>query len=259
MKIGVCGSVDRLDLLETLGFDQMELNIGTLSTMDEAELSALKQKLEGRKILVKSGNCMFPGSVPPLYQDAGMEKTRAYLTMVMPKLKMLGITTAVFGSGGYRRMPEEVPQEKRRELLRDLLVVMEEEARKNGITVVVEPLNKKETNMLLTTAEAMGYIRELNLPNLKLLVDLYHFYCEGESLDRIREFGDYIGHIHIAEPTRRDFLRESDQYDYAPFFKALREIGYEGAVMFEGGLDGYDTGIRSTFSVLDALRRGDCV
>ena len=253
MKIGVCGGVERLEFLENLGYDRLELNIGAISRMDEKELADLKQKIEGRKIQVKSGNCMFHGDLPQVYQDAGLEKIRAYLAMVMPKLKYLGITTAVFGSGWHRRMPEDIPQEKQHEIIRELLAVMEGEARKNGITVVVEPLNQKETNVLLTTQEAMGYIKELELPNLKLLVDLYHFYCEGESLDRIYEYGPYIKHVHIVEPTRRDYMRPEDEYDYSAFVKALREVGYDGALMFEGGLGDYDTGIRATYPVLRGL------
>lgn len=253
MKIGVCGGVERLEYLENLGYDQLELNIGAISRMDEKELADLKQKIEGRKIQVKSGNCMFHGDLPQVYQDAGLEKIRAYLAMVMPKLKYLGITTAVFGSGWHRRMPEDIPREKQHEIIRELLTVMEGEARKNGITVVVEPLNQKETNVLLTTQEAMGYIKELELPNLKLLVDLYHFYCEGEPLDRIYEYGPYIKHVHIVEPTRRDYMRPEDEYDYSAFVKALREVGYDGALMFEGGLGDYDTGIRATYPVLRGL------
>lgn len=253
MKIGVCSPIDRLDLLENLGYDQLELNIGAISEMDEAALAALKQSLEGRKIRAVSGNCMFHGSLPRLYEDVGLVKAREYLAMVMPKLKCLGITTAVFGSGGHRRMPEEVPAEKRHEIIRDVLVIMAEEARKNGITVVIEPLNKKETNMLLTTQEAMDYIRELELPNLKLLVDLYHFTCEGEPLERIYEYGPYIKHIHIVEPSRRTFMRPGDAYDYKAFVKALKDVGYDGALMFEGGGEDYDTGIAETYPVLRAL------
>ena len=139
------------------------------------------------------------------------------------------------------------------QLIRELLVVMESEARKNGVTVVIEPLNKKETNVLLTTEEAMEYIRELELPNLKLLVDLYHFYCEGEPLDRIREYGPFIKHVHIVEPTRRDYMRPEDEYDYTAFVMALRDVWYDGALMFEGGLGDYDTGIRATYPVLRGL------
>lgn len=253
MKIGVCTSADKLDLLEKLGYDQIELNIGAISEMNEEELAALKKQLAGRKIRAVSANCMLHGSLPQLCQDVGLAKLRAYLAMVMPKLKYLGITTAVFGSGWHRRMPDDMSNEKRRELISKLLTVMEGEARENGITVAIEPLNKKETNMLLTTDEAMGYIRELELPNLKLLVDLYHFYCEGESLDRIYEYGPYIKHVHIVEPSRRTFMRSGDAYDYSVFLKALRDVGYDGALMFEGGGDDYDTGIAETYSVLREL------
>ena len=256
MKIGVCSPIDRVDHLENLGYDQLELSIGAISEMDEAQLAALKQRLEGRKIRVASANCMFHGSLPRLYEDAGLEKAREYLAMVMPKLKYLGITTAVFGSGGHRRMPDEIPLEKQHEIIRDTLVIMEGEARKNGVTVVIEPLNKKETNVLLTTKEAMEYIKELELPNLKLLVDLYHFYCEGEPLDRIYEYGPYIKHIHIVEPSKRTFMRPGDEYDYKVFVKALRDVDYDGALMFEGGGEDYDTGIAETYPVLRALSEG---
>ena len=253
MKIGVCSPIDRVELLEELGFERLELAIASISEMDEEQLAALKQSLEGKKIQVTTGNCMFHGGLPRLFEDEGLKKTREYLAMVMPKLKYLGITTAVFGSGGHRRMPEDIPAEKQRQIICDALTIMEGEARKNGITVVAEPLNKKETNMLLTTEESMSYIRELNLPNLKLLVDLYHFYCEGESLDRIYEYGPYIKHVHIVEPTMRDFMRPDDAYDYGAFVKALRDVGYDGLLMFEGGRGDYEAGIRETYPVLRAL------
>lgn len=253
MKIGVCGPIDRLEMLESLGYDQLELAIGAISEMNEEELSALKQRIEGRKIKVISANCMLHGGLPQVYQDAGLEKIGAYLAMVMPKLKYLGIQTAVFGSGWHRRMPEDMPQEKRHELIRELLIVMEGEARKHGITVVLEPLNQKETNMLLTTQEAMGYIRELDLPNLMLLVDLYHFCCEGEPLERIGEYGPYIKHVHMAEPSDRTFMRSGDAYDYKAFVQALRDVGYDGALMFEGGGENYEEGIAETYPVLRSL------
>ena len=99
----------------------------------------------------------------------------------------------------------------------------------------------------------MEYIRELELPNLKLLVDLYLFFCEGEPLDRVREYGPNIKQDHIVEPTRRDYMRPEDEYDYSVFVKTLRDVGYDGALMFEGGIGDYDTGIRATYPVLRGL------
>ena len=209
MKIGACSPLERIELLEGLGFDQIELGVAYFATLDDAGIQEVKKMFEGRKLTVRSCNCMFSKDITPLYLDEGLVEARAYLANVMPKLKEI------------------------------------------GVTIVIEPLNRKETNVLTTTKESMEYIRELELPNLKLLVDLYHFYCENEPIDRIYEYGPYIKHVHIAEPTRRDFLREGDEYDYAPFFKALHEVGYDGAVMFEGGQgDCYNTGVAETYPVL---------
>lgn len=253
MKIGVCCGIEYLDQVEKLGYDLIELPFTAVAEMDDAAISALKEELARRRIELKSVNCMFPGGMTPVCQEQGLEEARRYLSAAMPNLKALGITLAVVGSGWYRRIPEDWSREKGRERIRALLTLIEEEARKNGVTAVVEPLNRSETNVILTTREAMQYIRELDLPNLKLLVDLYHFCREEEPLERIGEYGSCIRHVHIAEPENRDFLHPEDAYDYRAFFAALRAAGYDGAVMFEGGRGEYLPGLAQTCPVLRDL------
>lgn len=250
MRIGARGDISRLDRLEELGFDLIEMSVAALSTKTAAELAEIRQRLADSKTRCVSCNCLLPGSQTPLYLDEGLREARTYLQRMMPVLADLGIQTVVFGSGITRRMPENVPQTRRHQIICDFLTLLEKMAREYGITVLIEPLNRLETNMLNTTEEAVSYIRELNLPNLKLLVDLYHFYREHEPMERIVEYGAYIRHIHIAEPTCRDYLRDSDGYDYKPFFAALEAIGYDGAVVFEGGQGDFQTGIAETYQVL---------
>ncbi|NLD88158.1 MAG: sugar phosphate isomerase/epimerase, partial [Clostridiales bacterium] len=156
----------------------------------------------------------------------------------------------VFGSGGFRRMPENLSRERVFELVSCFLVLLEGIARENSITVVIEPLNLSETNIINTTEEAMEYISALSLPNLCLLVDLYHFYRENEPMERVYEYGKYIKHVHIAEPTKRGFMTLQDEYNYTPFFKALRDIEYKGSIVFEGGGGDFDEGIANALKVL---------
>lgn len=256
MEIGVCCGIEYLDPAEKLGFDRIELSFSAVAQMEESAFQSLKEDLARRKIRLESVNCMFPGDMPPLFEEGGLAAARSYLSAAMARLKALGVTTAVVGSGGYRRIPEGLPREEGRARLRALLTVIEEEARKNGITAALEPLNRSETNAILTTREAMEYILELQKPNLKLLVDLYHFCREGESLERIGEFAPYIHHVHIAQPDSRDFLRPGDTYDYRAFFAALRAAGYAGAVMFEGGKGAYLPGLTQMYPLLRQLSEG---
>ena len=54
------------------------------------------------------------------------------------------------------------------------------------------PLNHKETNVFLTVAESSEVVRRLNLPNLKVLADLYHTYVEKEEPQILIENADIL-------------------------------------------------------------------
>ncbi len=44
-------------------------------------------------------------------------------------------------------------------------------AEQAGVTIVCEPLNKKESNIINSVAEGIEYVKELNHPNFQCLVD----------------------------------------------------------------------------------------
>ena len=253
MKLGFARGIEALSTVEKSGYDYIELSVGAIAELSDDEVKSLKETLDNSKVKCVSCNCLMSNKVPPLCFDGGMYRSRLYLEKVMKRLAYLGVKTVVFGSGKFRYMPEEAAPARQKELLRNFMVMLESIARENDILVVIEPLNASETNTILTTAEAMEYVKELDLPNLKLLVDLYHFYRENEPMERIYEYGKYIKHVHIAEPTKRDYMTKADEYDYAPFFKALCDIGYDGAVVFEGGRSDFDSGIASTYEVLKSF------
>lgn len=256
MKLGFSGNISCLKALDAVGYDLLEVGVPQVAGLSEAEFVQLKQNIYNGRICVNSCNMlMSASSLPPLHQDQDLLHCTAYLEQVMPILADLGIEMVVFGSGRFRKMPDDVPLSQQRDLVARFLTMVESLARRYNMILLIEPLNLKETNVIRTTKEAVGYIRELNLPNLKLVVDLYHFWQEGEPMERILEYKEFIYHIHIAEPTKREYLKPDDAYDYKPFFEALNAIGYDGAVIFEGGKSDFDIGIRSSYQVLRQLMK----
>jgi sugar phosphate isomerase/epimerase len=103
-----------------------------------------------------------------------------------------------------------------------------------GITIVLEPLNSKESNFITTTGEALDLVRELSLDNVKLLVDYYHMRMENEKASVIEKAGKDLRHTHIASKDRRLFPKPEDAEDYGEFFTLLKTIGYNGRVSVEG-------------------------
>lgn len=118
----------------------------------------------------------------------------------------------------------------REEALAHLAVALNElgeYARGRGTFVLYEPLNRYETNLLNTLADAAKFVRELTTTHVKILADLFHMNIEEVNLaDAIRASGSLIGHIHFADSNRRP--AGLGHMDFRPIVAAVRDIGYDG-------------------------------
>ena len=105
-----------------------------------------------------------------------------------------------------------------------------------GVTLLVEPLNtvKDHPGYYLTDSqEAFDLIETVDSPCVRVLYDVYHQLHMGEPvMARIRDNLPLIGHIHLAGLPNRD-ERLFENYDHAPLFRMLDEIGYAGLAGLE--------------------------
>ena len=142
------------------------------------------------------------------------------------------MTIIVFGSAGARMVPEGFSQAKAFEQYVDLLRQFGPLAEEQGVTLVVEPLNRGECNLVNTILEGAEAVRRANLPSVKLLVDLFHMLRNGESPDDIVKVGPLIRHAHLAENKDRAAPGIHGD-DFRPFLKALRKTGYNARLALE--------------------------
>jgi len=99
-------------------------------------------------------------------------------------------------------------------------------------SVLYEPLNRYETNLVNTLADGVALLGGLSVQNVKLLADLYHMNIEEVNLaESLLAAGDYVGHIHFADSNRH--AAGMGHTDFTPVMKALREIRYEGYLSAE--------------------------
>jgi hydroxypyruvate isomerase len=74
-------------------------------------------------------------------------------------------------------------------------------------------------------------IRQVGSPRAKLLFDIYHVaIMNGDVIRRIRQYGDWIGHVHTAGVPGRGELDDHQEVHYPGVMRALVEIGYQGYV-----------------------------
>ena len=116
--------------------------------------------------------------------------------------------------------------------LTEALSELSDSARNVGMPILFEPLNRYETNVINTLADGVSFLQSLPAKNVKLLADLFHMNIEESDLPgAIRAAGNFIGHVHLADSTRRP--AGAGHIDFSSIARALREIGYEGYLSAE--------------------------
>ena len=99
-------------------------------------------------------------------------------------------------------------------------------------TLLLEPLNRYESNLFNTVAETLAFLDTLRTKNVKLLCDLFHMNLEEADLAAaLRLAGPRLGHVHFADSNRRAI--GLGHTDVAPIAAALKDIGYAGYVSAE--------------------------
>lgn len=103
-----------------------------------------------------------------------------------------------------------------------------------GIQIVIEPLSRKETNLICTMAEGAILEADVALPNVGLLSDYFHVMANHDKIEDIKTIKNFR-HIHIASADGRRFpLAETAGEAYREFFQALKAVGYDGGISIEG-------------------------
>ena len=236
-----------LALLHASGYDFAELRAAPLASLSDADFGVVARIVERSPIGTPSFNIFVPATLALTGPDVRPDSVEDYLERVLPRVQALGGRVIVFGSGGARRVPEGFPVERARGQLDDFLKMCEEHAGPRGIVIVIEPLNKKETNVINTVAEGLEIADRLRLPHVKVLADCYHMHLEKEPYDVFRRAAKQLAHVHIADGDRT-YPGHSDKggVDFGALFGALKAVGYDGLVSTEARSDDFEAESRTS-------------
>jgi D-psicose/D-tagatose/L-ribulose 3-epimerase len=105
-------------------------------------------------------------------------------------------------------------------------------AKSAGVDLVLEIVNRFETNLLNTTAQGLKFIEETGSNHVLLHLDTFHMNIEeANPAAAIRLAGDKLGYFHIGE-SNRGYLGDG-VIDFDLIFDALLDINYQRDIVFE--------------------------
>ncbi|HEY1187690.1 MAG TPA: sugar phosphate isomerase/epimerase family protein [Gemmata sp.] len=233
------------------GFDAVEVFPPSAEAIDAAQLRSLLDECGLTLAAVGTGAGWVKHKLSLTSPDATVrDKAVAFVRAIMDLAAQFEAPAIIGSMQG--RWGEGVTKPEALRYLGNALFKLDTHAADLGTTLLYEPLNRYETNLVNTLGDAVTLLDGIGVENVKILADLYHMNIEEENLaDAIRGAGPRIGHVHFADSNRR--AAGFGHTDFLPVVAALVEIGYAGYLSAEIlPLPDSDTAARQTIA---AFRR----
>lgn len=230
-----------LNALHNSGYDFAELGVGLLSDMIEQDFAQVKEIIKRSPIKVLAFNSFMPKRLPLTGPSVSKDAVDEYVHKSMARISEIGGRCIVFGSSGARNVPDGFPVAQAMDQLRWFLDLCERYAAQYDLVIAIEPLNKKESNIINTVAEAVELASSLNLPHIKVLADSYHMYLEHEAFGVLYKAAPWLEHVHISEADRScPGASKQREMDFQALFSTLKRIGYDKGISMECRFDDFE-------------------
>src|SRR2546430_4183394 len=129
-------------------------------------------------------------------------------------------------------VPPDVGRDRAAEWLLAALGRLARRARSRGLRIVIEPINRYESNWLNTVDEVMDLLTRLGEENVGVLPDTFHMNIEERDIsEALRRARPRLWHVHAADSNRR--APGSGHLDFRSLIADLGALEYGGALSAE--------------------------
>lgn len=237
-----------IDKVKRLGYDILEFQAQPLLEMEDSECRAIKRYADDAGIKLSYSLGLNPKYDVASPDAAVREGGVRYLSDIVRKIAVMegelfsGVTYAGWGVPSY--FVDEAEKERLFARSVDSMQKVMKVAEREGVTVCCEAVNRFESPLINTAAEAIRYADAVGSPNIGIHLDTYHMNIEENSIgDAIRLVGPRMRHFHTGENNRN--VPGRGHLDWDEIFGALAEIGYKRDIVSEPFLQmgdevGYD-------------------
>ena len=226
LLFGDAGFPDRFDRAAGAGFRAVEFQFPYAHDKNELSERARRAGVEVVLFNLPAGNWE-KGERGIACIPSRVSEFRDGVGRAIEYAKALGCTRVNCLSG---IAPARVPSETLRETFISNLRFAAGELEREGITLLVEPVNTRSVPgfYLRNSAQALALIDEAAVANAKLQYDVFHMQImEGDLAKTIEANLARIGHMQIADvPDRHE--PGSGEINYPFLFEWIDRIGYQG-------------------------------
>jgi len=231
--------------VKELGLDAIEI---PLMEPDEVDPAAIAERTQACALEVL-GSLALPEGADPSHEDA--EVRRRGLELLVRCIDLTAdmggsiLTGVVYSAIGRRieRRPEEEDYLRAAEVLKEAA----RHAQARGVSIGIEAINRYETFLVNTAAQALRLRELVDEPNVGVHLDAYHMNIEEDdfyaaALSAVPQ----LLHFHLSESHRG--IPGRGTVDWDAILRALADGGYAGFV-----------GLESFVGISEAMRAATCI
>ena len=217
-----------------LGFDFLEIACTPINGYDRETLLGLKKAAADNGIFLTAGHGPNADQNLASSDPAVVANAKAFFTTLLKNLETLGIHSIGGGIYSYWPVDYSKPIDKPGDWARSVANVREigKVAQDCGVDYCLEVLNRFEGYLLNTAAEGVKFVKEVDVPSVKVMLDTFHMNIEEDSIGgAIRSTKGLLGHFHTGECNRR--VPGRGRTPWHEIACALKDIRYNGTVCME--------------------------
>ena len=234
------------------GYDGVELFVDQPENLDPTKILALARTHQLEITTLGTGPMYVRRGLSLSAEDSSTRsKTLSALRNCMSLAKSFGSLLTIGSIRGRSQGSDSQSKALRR--LGEGLGTIDELASHQGVGLLLEPINRYETDLINTVDHALSMIKNLSLTSTGLLLDTFHMNIEERSIpESIRKCRRSLAHLHVADSNR--WPPGYGHLDFQQIIRALRAVKYEGYLSSES-LPKPDrmTAVKSTATYLKGL------
>lgn len=259
MQLCCCASFENLPLVTSAGYDRIALPGTFLAACGEETFAEICAAAAEGRLVCRSLNAFCPADIKLVGEGYAPRQLGSYSRALAARAARIGVEAVGIGSPNSRQLPADFDRGCAMRQWQASLRIISEEFGGYGISVLAEPLCTLECNWMNTTDEVRETVELLAIPNLGMVFDMYHAFVMGEDDAPLRRAMPYVREVHIAQfiNGEKHYLHPDHSADCAPYFSALRELGYDGEIAVEAAHGSLPSALPRSLKLLRAWASGE--
>jgi len=222
------------------------------STKPLFELNILKNSLliNGQKVIgLRTGGIAIKHGVSFSNPDAAIrEKAIEQFFGAVRYAAELSAPLLLVGLLQGKISPSQSYQDARKNII-ECLTICAREAAKSHITIGLEAINRFMLGYHTKSEEIIGVLKEINMPNVKLLLDTFHMNIEESCMEEtLITSAPWLTHVHLADNNR--LIPGRGSINFVRIMKILKAMNYQGYVSIESEDDDWFVSISESSRLL---------